>query len=142
MKTTLSLLFILVVAFPGRAYGEDKAQDYIYPKLGFRELIRFVEAITKKKVEVEDEADLGRMTSLVLPNAKDNETTLKVLKALLLLEGFELAEAGDNLKLIRVLTDEQCTALNNALGRPGTWPKSEELPRERVIRGRQPMERK
>lgn len=142
MKLILTLLLTLVILFPGSALGEDKGHDYIYPKLQFRELIRFVEAITRKKVEIENEADLGRMTSLVLPNAKDNETTLKVLKALLLLEGFELAETGDNLRLARVLTDEQCTALNNALGRPGTWPKVEELPRERGIRQRQPIERK
>lgn len=141
MRTASIAAFASLLLLAKGAGEDQKSHDYIYPELQMDVLIRFVEAITHKKVEVEDPQVLARVTSLVLPKVEDDQTVLKVLKALLLLEGFELVDSGADLKLVRLLTDEQCTALNDALGRPGSRQESDPVPRERELMPRQPLER-
>jgi len=71
------------------------------------------------------------ITSFVLPAPVSFDTARKAIRALLLLEGFELREVGSELHLHRILSDKQCSALNEALGRKRK-ESIEKLPLRRV----------
>ena len=91
---------------------------YMEPKVGFRRLLEIVANIANKQVVVDSEDVLAIQTSLVLPGPVSYENARKVIDALLMLEGYELVAKGEELHLQRVLTKEQCDALNKALGKP------------------------
>lgn len=105
---------------------------YIEPHLYFRDLLQHVAKILNKQVVVESEEVLRIETSLVVPGPVSFENIRKVIGALLMLEGYELVEKGDELHLQRILTKKQRDELNKALGRslPATDPAP--MPRQRV----------
>ncbi|MBK1826938.1 hypothetical protein [Haloferula rosea] len=117
--------------------ADEKRIDQVFPKLTLHEMLSLIAKLEKKPVIVEDPSVLLIVSSLMLPEATEEET-LKVLHALLLLNGFELEERGAELHLMRVLSDKQCTSVMRSLGVEGEFPNQSErpLPRPRVVRGR------
>lgn len=94
-------------------------------------MLEIVAKIANKQVIVTSEDDLKIQTSLVLPGPVSYENARKVIGALLMLEGYELVETGQELHLKRILTKEQCDAINKALERPRKVD-DRPLPRQRV----------
>jgi len=135
MKTILialvaTLYVVPLQADPVRGAGQH---GYIMPKTNFREVLEIVAQIADRQVIVTSEDDLMIQTSLVLPGPVSYENARKVISALLILEGYELVESGQELHLKRILTQEQCDALNKALERPRTQD-DRPLPRQRASR--------
>jgi hypothetical protein len=133
MKTILiafvATLYVLPLqADPAKGVGQH---GYIMPKTYFREVLEIVAKIANKQVIVPSEDDLKIQTSLVLPGPVSYENARKVISTLLMLEGYELVESGQELHLKRILTKEQCDAFNKALERPRTVD-DRPLPRQRV----------
>lgn len=117
--------------------AEERRYDQMFPKIDFREMLSLVAKFEEKPVIVEDPGVFQIESSLILPNATVGET-LKVLHALILINGYELVERDSELHLTKVLTSKQCTAMMQAMGAKGEFPKKSELPiaRVRVVRGR------
>ncbi|MBK1884792.1 hypothetical protein JIN85_20450 [Luteolibacter pohnpeiensis] len=134
MKTILIAIWAIVVAAPIRGDQEVPkiVSDFIFPRTDFSTLLEFVAKIANKTVVVPSEDELKLQTSLVLPGPIPKEKLRKVIESLLILEGFELVETKDELLLTKVLTEEQCAALNTALGRERLGPE-DLLPRRRIV---------
>lgn len=133
MKAILITLISIVSIFPLQADPVKGVSDYGYmePKAYFRNLLEIVAKNANKQVVVESEDVLKIQTSLVLPGPVSFENARKVIGALLMLEGYELVDKGDELHLQKILTKEQCVALNKALNRT-RLDSSEPMPRQRV----------
>jgi len=135
MKSTLpAILLFLVPPFdlgaqeppgPSRVYTEP----FVLPKGDLLTLLEIMARIMKKPIVVANERMLDLEIPLLLPAPVTEDVVRKTIASLLLLEGYEVAEVGGELRLKRILTDEQCDALNKALGR-----KRGALPRGAVIR--------
>ncbi|MEM1083850.1 MAG: hypothetical protein AAGI48_06980 [Verrucomicrobiota bacterium] len=135
MASIRIIFFASLLSLSPTAMAESR-HDQQFPKLDFRTLLELVVAFEKKPVIVSDSAVFQIETSLMLPKATSSETR-KVLHAILLLNGYELVEKAGELHLTKVLTKKQCTAMMNALGADGEFPKESErpLPRVRVAKG-------
>jgi len=133
MKHTIPLIIglsLISSAFAGPAEGMTNG-DFWYPMADFRMLLEYTARLEDKKVVVSSEDDLKHVTSIVLPAPVSFETIRKTIRAVLLLEGYELLEVGKELHLHRILSDKQCNALNEGLGRKRKEPV-ERLPHRRV----------
>jgi hypothetical protein len=146
MKTILIVIFTLasVVPLPANPSKGIGDHGYILPKTYFREVLEIVATITNKQVIVTSEDDLKIQTSLVLPGPVSYENARKVIDALLRLEGYELVGKGNELHLQRILTREQCDALNKGLQRSravddrplprqGASRRAQEAPKQWVV---------
>jgi len=132
MKSILTILFASVTICPflsGQMLTDRfKFTDPIeLPHVSMRDMLELVATWSGKRVVVASENDLNPTISLVLPAPVSGKTVRKVIDALLLLEGFELIDSGDKeIHLHRVLTPEQCDALNMGIGHireaPGAKP--------------------
>jgi type II secretory pathway component GspD/PulD (secretin) len=133
MKTILIAFLATLSVIPLRADPAKGVGGHAYnmPKACFREVLEIVAKIADKQVIVTSEDDLKIQTSLVLPGPVSSENARKVISALLMLEGYVLVESGQELHLKRVLTKEQCDALNKALERPRAQD-DRPLPRQRA----------
>jgi len=136
MKYTIPLIGLSLISsvFAGPVKGTTNV-GYCDPMSDFRTLLELTARLEDKKVVVASEDDLKHVTSLVLPAPVSFDTARKAIRALLLLEGFELREVGNEVHLHRILSDRQCNALNEALGRQRK-DSVEKLPRRRVASGR------
>ena len=137
MKHVLIAIISIMLASHSHAEPAKPAggTGYMLPKTNFRELLEITAKIANKPVVVSSEDDLKISTSLVLPPPISFENARKAIGALLLLEGYELVEEGDELHLRKILTKEQCDAMNQALGRT-RQEAPEKLPLRRVPAGR------
>lgn len=136
MKSLLTTIFTLVSvisldAEPAKGMG---AHGYMLPKTTFRDVLEIVANISNKQIVATAEEDLAIQTSLVLPGPVSFENARKVISSLLILEGYELVEKGEELHLQRILTKAQCDALNQALERPRP-DSAQPLPRQRARGG-------
>jgi hypothetical protein len=132
MKSILTILFasLTICPFLSAQMLTDrfKFTDPIeLPHVSMRDMLELVATWSGKRVVVASENDLNPTISLVLPAPVSGKTVRKVIDALLLLEGFELIDSGDKeIQLHRVLTPEQCDALNKGIGHireaPGAKP--------------------
>ncbi len=136
MKSILLVILAISAVVPLRADPAKGVVDhgYILPKSSFHEVLEIVAKIANKQVVATSEDDLMIRTSLVLTGPVSHENARKVINALLMLEGFELVEMGQELHLQRVLTKEQCEALNKALERPR--PADDRRPPRQRVSGR------
>lgn len=139
MKTILIALTAMFHVVPLHADPAKGAlvHGYIMPKTYFREMLEIVAKIANKQVVVTSEDDLRIQTSFVLPGPVSHENARKAISALLMLEGYELVDTGQELHLKRILTKEQCDALNKALERPRP-EEDRPLPRQRASGRAQP----
>lgn len=130
----ISCLF--AVSASGEPAKGISGHGIVMPRTDFRSLLEILAQYEDKTVVVGSKEDLLRMTSVVIPGPVPFETLRKSIKAVLLVEGYELREVGQELHLHRVLTEEQTKALNESLGRTPQVPS--ELPtRGRSSRGAQ-----
>jgi hypothetical protein len=130
MKTILSILLVGVSLLQGEP-SKVATEPYMLPKSNFREVLEITAKLAGKPVVVTSEDDLKIQTSLVLLAPIAFEDVRKVIAALLMLEGYELVETGQELHLQKILTKEQCDALNKALERTRVVD-DRPLPRRRV----------
>lgn len=130
------LFLIALLSTTNFAFGEEITRTYSFPKITFDELLTFASRIEGKQVVVANSSVLNIETSMVVPDVSSDDA-LKVIKALLLLNGYELTDGGKELILEKVLDDGQCTSLNNGLGRDGAWPRRSNAIRPRIVRPRE-----
>jgi hypothetical protein len=102
------------------------------PHESMRDMLARIATWSGKQVVVASEEDLKPVISLILPSPVSGKTVRKVIDALLLLEGYELIDSGEKeIHLHRILTPEQCAAINKGIGHIRIPP--DKLPtRERV----------
>ena len=112
---------------------------YMLPRIDFRYLLEITGKMAGKKIVVASEDDLRWETSFVLPGPVSEKTALGAISAILLLEGFELHDAGDELQLRRVLTEQQVAKLKEGLEMAPS-KKVEVLPLNRTSAGSKPHE--
>ncbi len=141
MKTILPVLtwFLALSSMQAQQNGQAPPPsiatvDYNLPKSNLRELLEITAKIARKPVVVTDPEVLKIQSSLVLRAPIAFEDVRKVIAGLLMLEGYELVEDGEELHLRRFLTEAQVESVNHTLGRvrPGV-PERET--RGRVIPG-------
>jgi hypothetical protein len=139
MKSILALAIgsLLIVSASGEPAKGISDHGMVMPHTDFRNLLEILAQYEDKPVVVGSKEDLLRMTGVVIPGPVPFDTLRKAVRAVLLVEGYELREVGQELHLHRVLTEEQTKALNEGLGRKQQAPS--ELPtRGRVARGASP----
>lgn len=132
MKSILTILFASLTVCPvisaQMLTDSFKFTDPIeLHHVSMRDMLGLVATWSGKRVVVASESDLTPTVSLVLPAPVSGETVRKVIEALILLEGYELIDSGDKeIHLHRVLTPEQCDAINKGIGHireaPGAKP--------------------
>lgn len=129
MKTILSLSLAIITLAQGEQH-KVATEDYILPRSNFREILQIAAKIAGKPVVVASEDDLKIQTSLVLLAPIAFADVRKVIEALLMLEGYVLIDGEKELQMKRILSEKQCEALNESLGRVRRPP--ERLPLQRV----------
>ncbi|MBN8459458.1 MAG: hypothetical protein J0M04_16645 [Verrucomicrobia bacterium] len=137
MKAILTILVSFVTISPFlRAQmltdGFEFTEPIEMPHTSMRDMLGRIATWSGKQVVVASEEDLKPVISLILPSPVSGGTVRKVIDALLLLEGYELIESGEKeIHLHRILTPEQCAAINKGIGHIQIPP--DKLPaRERV----------
>lgn len=132
MKPLLILITgcLLAVTATGEPAKGINDHGVIMPKVDFRNLLEILGKYEDKTVVVGSKEDLLRMTGVVIPGPVSFDTARQTIKAVLLVEGYELREVGEELHLHRVLTEDQTKALNDGLGR------KQQIPSELPTRGR------
>jgi hypothetical protein len=103
------------------AYGEgesDTAPGYFLQDGTVYDMLEVIAKTEKTKIFVlkEDENALRKGISFALIAPISREVAMKVMRAILLTEGFELVAEGESLALKRILTEEQTMKLKKALG--------------------------
>ena len=108
------------------------SEPIILPLINMRDMLEHVAKWSGKQVVVASEEDLKPVMSLIIPAPVSVRTARKVIDALILLEGYELIDSGNNeLYLHRILTPEQCEAINKGIGHVRLIPDKRQ-PRRRA----------
>ena len=125
MKAILpALLAPLLLGSPCPAAGKPPApppeytEPFVHPKGDMNQLLSIASGIAGKPVVVADGKVLELRMPFVLPAPVSAGTVRRTIDAVLLLEGYALVDAGEELHLKRILTEEQCAVFNKSLGKP------------------------
>ena len=111
------------------ALPKEFTEPFVLPKGSMKELLSFAAGIAGKPVVVADGKVLELTMPFVLPAPVSAETVRKTIDAVLLLEGYALVDAGEELHLKRILTEEQCAVFNKSLGKPRAVSEARARPR-------------
>ncbi len=99
-------------------------EPIILPKGDLLSLLEILASLEGRPIVVPDERILDLPMPLMLAAPVSYDAARKAIASVLFLEGYEVVEAGGDLKLKRILTEEQCALLNKGLGRTrGTLPE-------------------
>lgn len=136
MKSSILAALVFVTPVTGlRAQDIPRTGEFsepiTLPKGDLLALLEILAAIEGRPIIVPNERILDLPMPLMLAAPVSYDAVRKTIGSVLLLEGYEVVEAGEELKLKQFLTDEQCDQLNKSLGR-----KRSSLPERPVIRMR------
>jgi hypothetical protein len=134
----LVILPLLILGHPLHAQNFKPAPDpytepFFLPKGDLRTLIEISAKIQNRQIVVSNERELDLEIPFILLAPVSADTVKKTIDSVLLLEGYGLVEEAGELHLRKILTEEQCNALNKGLGKArATMP--EQPVRREVIR--------
>jgi len=118
----LAALFIsLPIAFVGaqepKPITEKFTVPFILPGGDLRTLIEVIAKIHDRPIVVPNKKELDLEIPFILLAPVSPDVVVKTAESLLLLEGYGLVEEAGEIHLRKILTEEQCNALNKSLGR-------------------------
>lgn len=132
--TLRSLLALALLAAP--LHGEAPATiELHYPRLTFGELLGLQSELNQRNVIVSDRGVLKKELALDIPGELDRETAIKVIEAVLVLEGYELVDKNGEFHLTQLLKEDERRALWQSLDE-GPRPPGDEDPPKTPVPGR------
>ncbi len=133
-RALLALALLALLAAP--LHGEAPATiELNYPRLTLGELLGLQSELNQKNVIVRDRGVLKKELALDIPGELDRETAIKVIEAVLVLEGYELVEKDGEFHLTRLLGEDERRALWLSLDE-GPRPPGDEDPPKTPVPGR------
>ena len=123
MKLILLAAFFISLSGPHLGAQEPKpitgkfVEPFILPKGDLRALLEIVAKIHDRQIVVANEKELDLGIPFMLPAPVSPDVVVKTVESVLLLEGYGLVDEAGEIHLRKLLTEEQCNALNKALGR-------------------------
>ena len=131
MKSVLATVAIMVASIIARADEKEVEHPLLFPAATVEIVLMMLHHNEGKTLVVEDRAILNEECQLLFREGS-KEQLRSVIETMLMLNGLKVTEEGDELFVRKVLTPEQITAMNKAIGRDQWPPVGKEVPRMRI----------